>query len=137
MTVINMRDLDLSGKTVLVRQDLNVPVRNGQVSSDQRILASVPTIRLALEAGAGVLVMSHLGRPQEGVPEAEFSLDPVAAHMAGLLEQDVPLVRDYLDKPVTCPPGSVVMLENVRFNRGEKPMTNRCPSAMRHSVTSS
>ncbi len=120
MNVISMRDLDLARRRVLVRQDLNVPIQDGRVTSDQRIRASLPTIRLALDAGAGVMIMSHLGRPVEGEPAAEFSLAPVAAYLAESLGREVPLVTDYLDRPVECPPGSVVLLENVRFNPGEK-----------------
>lgn len=120
MTVINMRDLDLSGKRVLVRQDLNVPIAGGCVTSDQRIRASLPTIEMALDGGAGVMVMSHLGRPSEGEPGDEFSLRPVAKHLSGLLGREVPLVDDYLMRPVDCRPGELVLLENVRFNVGEK-----------------
>jgi len=120
MTVIKMTDLDLAGKRVLIRQDLNVPVAEGKVSSDKRIRASLPTIELCVKAGAKVLVMSHLGRPTEGSPEEKFSLAPVAAHMAGLLGQDVRLVKDYLGADVEVANGEVVLLENVRFNEGEK-----------------
>ena len=119
MTVINMTDLDLAGKRVLIRQDLNVPLKDGAVADDTRIRASLPTIKLALEAGAKVMLMSHLGRPTEGVYEEKFSLAPVATHLAGLLGQDVHLQKDWVggfdmgDK-------QIVLCENVRFNTGEK-----------------
>jgi len=119
MSVIKMSDLDLSGKRVLIRQDLNVPIKDGKVSSDKRIRASLPTIELALKAGAKVLVMSHLGRPTEGEYNEEFSMAPVAEHMSGLLGKEVRLVKDYLDG-VDVTDGEVVLLENVRFNVGEK-----------------
>ncbi|MCU7818165.1 MAG: phosphoglycerate kinase [gamma proteobacterium symbiont of Lucinoma myriamae] len=119
MSVIKMSDLDLSGKRVLIRQDLNVPIKDGKVSSDKRIRASLPTIELALKAGAKVMVMSHLGRPTEGEYNEEFSMAPVAEHMSGLMGKDVRLVKDYLDG-VDVADGEVVLLENVRFNVGEK-----------------
>jgi phosphoglycerate kinase len=117
--VLRMADLQLSGKRVLIREDLNVPVHNQQVTSDARIRASLPTIEAARRAEARVLVMSHLGRPDEGVFDAEFSLAPVAARLSELLGVKVRLVRDWLDG-VDCEPGEVVLLENVRFNVGEK-----------------
>ncbi len=120
MAVPRMRDLSLAGQRVLIRQDLNVPVSGGRVTSDQRIRASLPTVTAALEAGAGVMLMSHLGRPEEGSPDAGFSLAPVAEHLSGLLGRTVPLETGYLENPVTCNPGDLVLLENVRFNRGEK-----------------
>ncbi len=123
MTVLKMIDLDLSGKRVLIREDLNVPVKDGKVTSDARIVASLPTIRLALEKGAAVLVCSHLGRPEEGVFSEENSLAPVAAYLGEALGREVPLVRDYLDG-VEVKPGEVVLLENVRFNPGEKKNTD-------------
>ncbi|BDX04320.1 phosphoglycerate kinase [Marinomonas pontica] len=119
MTVINMKDVDLANKRVLIREDLNVPVKNGKVTSDARIRAALPTIKLALAAGAKVMVMSHLGRPTEGQYEDEYSLQPVATHLAGLLGQDVPLVKDWLDG-VDVESGQLVLVENVRFNLGEK-----------------
>ncbi len=119
MNILRMQDLDLAGKRVLVREDLNVPVRDGKVTSDARIRASAPTIRLALEAGAAVMVMSHLGRPTEGEFSEEFSLRPVAEHLEGLLGQAVRLERDWLDG-VRVADGEVVLCENVRFNAGEK-----------------
>jgi phosphoglycerate kinase len=119
MPVIKMTDLDLNGKRVLIRQDLNVPVKDGQVTSDARIRASLPTVQKALEAGARVMLMSHLGRPTEGEFSEADSLAPVAAHMGGLLGREVRLVRDYLDG-VDLADGEVVLLENVRFNKGEK-----------------
>ena len=118
MTILRMTDLDLSGKRVLIRQDLNVPVADGRVTSDQRITASVPTLRAALDAGAAVMVMSHLGRPKEGQWSEADSLAPVAARLSELLGRDVPLVKDYLDG-VDLAPGQLVLLENCRMNAGE------------------
>jgi phosphoglycerate kinase len=121
MKVIRMQDLDLRGRRVLIREDLNVPVANGAVTSDARIRASLPTIRMALDAGARVMLMSHLGRPEEGKPVDEFSLAPVAARLSELLGRKVPLVKDWLGGAEVAPaPGDAVLLENVRFNRGEK-----------------
>lgn len=120
MSVIKMTDLDLTGKRVLIRQDLNVPIKDGKVSSDKRIRASQPTIEHCIKAGARVMLMSHLGRPTEGEPAAEFSLQPVADHLSGLLGKEVRLVTDYLDAAPELNDGDVVILENVRFNSGEK-----------------
>ncbi|MGD9292155.1 MAG: phosphoglycerate kinase, partial [Gammaproteobacteria bacterium] len=119
MKILRMKDLDLKGKRVLIREDLNVPVREGRVASDARIRASVPTIEAALEMGAAVMVMSHLGRPTEGQFAEEFSLAPVAEHLAGLLGREVRLERDWLGG-VDLSAGDVVLCENVRFNVGEK-----------------
>ncbi|MCG5513951.1 phosphoglycerate kinase [Ectothiorhodospira shaposhnikovii] len=119
MSVIKMTDLDLKGKRVLIREDLNVPVKDGKVTSDARIRASLPTIEHAMKAGARVMLMSHLGRPEEGVFSEADSLAPVAAHLSGLLGKEVRLVRDYLNG-VEVAEGEVVLLENVRFNPGEK-----------------
>jgi phosphoglycerate kinase len=118
MPILRMNDLDLSGKRVLIRQDLNVPIDNGQITSEQRILASVPTLKRALEQGAAVMVTSHLGRPKEGVWTQEDSLEPVAIRLAALLGVDVPLVRDWVDG-VDVQPGNIVLLENCRMNVGE------------------
>lgn len=118
MSIVRMTDLDLSGKRVLIRQDLNVPIEDGRITSEQRITASVPTIRLALEKGAAVMVTSHLGRPKEGSWTQEDSLAPVAARLSELLGTDVPLVRDWVDG-VEVKPGQVVLLENCRMNVGE------------------
>jgi len=120
MSVIKMTDLDLAGKRVLIRQDLNVPIKDGKVSSDKRIRASLPTIEHCIKAGAKVMIMSHLGRPTEGEYNEEFSLAPVAEHLAGLLGKDVSLVKDYLGQAPEVGEGEVVVLENVRFNKGEK-----------------
>lgn len=120
MSVIKMTDLDLAGKRVLIRQDLNVPIKDGVVTSDKRIRASLPTIEAAKTAGAKVMIMSHLGRPTEGSPETDFSLAPVANHLGGLLGGDVKLVSDYLESAPSIADGEVVLLENVRFNVGEK-----------------
>jgi phosphoglycerate kinase len=119
MKLLRMADLDLKGKRVLIREDLNVPVQKGVVTSDARIRAALPTVRLALEKGARVVLLSHLGRPQEGKFDAEFSLAPVAAKLSELLGKPVALVRDWLSG-VEVAPGSVVLCENVRFNKGEK-----------------
>lgn len=118
MYCLHMSDLSLRGKRVMIREDLNVPVDDGQVTSDVRIRAALPTIEAALKDGAGIMLLSHLGRPTEGEFSPEYSLAPVAQHLAGLLGQPVPLVRDWLDG-VDVQPGQVVMCENVRFNRGE------------------
>jgi len=120
MSVLKMTDLDLSGKRLLIRQDLNVPIKDGKVTSDKRIRASLPTIELAVKAGARVMLMSHLGRPTEGEYAEEFSLRPVAEHLSGLLGKEVRLVDDYLDNTPGLNDGDVVLLENVRFNKGEK-----------------
>ncbi|GLP95559.1 phosphoglycerate kinase [Paraferrimonas sedimenticola] len=119
MSVLNMRELDLTGKRVLIREDLNVPIKDGKVASDARLLAALPTIKLALEKGAQVMVMSHLGRPTEGEFNAEFSMAPVVAYLNDALEQEVVLASDYLDG-VATQANQVVVFENVRFNPGEK-----------------
>jgi phosphoglycerate kinase len=117
--MILMKDLDLAGKRVLIREDLNVPLQDGVVSSDARIRAALPTIRQAAAAGAKVLLMSHLGRPEEGVFAEEFSLAPVATHLAQLLGQPVTLLAEWREG-VDLAEGEVALLENVRFNPGEK-----------------
>ncbi|REG81041.1 phosphoglycerate kinase [Marinomonas pollencensis] len=119
MTVIKMKELELADKRVLIREDLNVPVKDGKVTSDARIRAALPTIKWALEAGAKVMVMSHLGRPTEGQYEEAYSLQPVATHLSSLLGQEVPLIKDWLDG-VEVAAGQLVLVENVRFNVGEK-----------------
>ena len=120
MSIVRMTDLDLAGKRVLIRQDLNVPINEaGQITSEQRISASLPTIRLALDKGAAVMVTSHLGRPKEGQWSAADSLAPVAARLSELLGVEVPLVKDWVDG-VQVAPGQVVLLENCRMNVGEK-----------------
>jgi len=119
MPVIDMAEVDLAGKRVLVREDLNVPLGEGQITSDARIRAALPTIRAALEAGAAVMLMSHLGRPEEGAPQPQFSLAPVAARLTELLGMDVALTTDWIDG-VEIEPGQVRLLENVRFLAGEK-----------------
>jgi phosphoglycerate kinase len=118
MSILRMADLDLAGKRVLIREDLNVPVKDGQVTSEQRILAALPTLRLALEKGAAVMVTSHLGRPKEGVWSEEDSLAPVARRLSEHLGRDVPLLRDWVDG-VAVQPGELVLLENCRMNIGE------------------
>lgn len=119
MNFQRMTDLDLTGKRVLIREDLNVPVKNGEITSDARLRAALPTIRAAVEKGAAVMVCSHLGRPVEGEPKPEQSLAPVAAYLSQALGQDVQLLKDYLGG-AEVQPGQVVLLENVRFNSGEK-----------------
>ncbi|HCG79928.1 MAG TPA: phosphoglycerate kinase [Oceanospirillales bacterium] len=119
MTVLKMTDLDLKGKRVLIREDLNVPVKDGKVTSDVRIRASLPTIQHALEAGAKVIVMSHLGRPTEGEYAEEFSMQPVADHLADLLGRDVDVVKDFR-VGIELADGELALLDNVRFNKGEK-----------------
>ncbi|MCJ8168245.1 phosphoglycerate kinase [Atopomonas sediminilitoris] len=130
MPVLKMTDLDLRGKRVLIREDLNVPVKNGKVSSDARIVAALPTIKLALEAGAKVMVMSHLGRPEEGVFDQESSLKPVADYLSEALSRDVPLLRDWLDAELSLKDGELVLFENVRFNKGEKKNTDELAQKM-------
>ena len=114
-----MSDLNLSGKRVMIREDLNVPVQNGRVTSDVRIRAALPTLRSAMQQGAHVIVLSHLGRPEEGKYDPALSLAPVAAKLSELLGVPVPLRKDWLGG-VDCAAGSVVLCENVRFNKGEK-----------------
>jgi len=118
MTILRMADLDLAGKRVLIREDLNVPVKDGHISSEQRITAALPTLKLALGKGAAVMVTSHLGRPKEGVWSAQDSLAPVAARLSELLGRHVPLIRDWIDG-VEVVPGQIVLLENCRMNVGE------------------
>ncbi|MEB4591508.1 phosphoglycerate kinase [Candidatus Thiothrix sp. Deng01] len=120
MAFIKLTDLDLKGKRVLIRSDLNVPVKEGKVTSDARITASLPTFKFALEAGAKVMVMSHLGRPVEGEYDEQFSLAPVAADLSAKLGKEVRLVKDYLESAPDVAEGELVLLENVRFNKGEK-----------------
>ena len=119
MNFKRMTDLDLNTKRVLIREDLNVPVKNGQITSDARLRAALPTIQAALAQGAAVMVCSHLGRPVEGEPKAEQSLAPVAEYLSKALGQEVKLLTDYLEG-VEVASGQVVLLENVRFNHGEK-----------------
>ncbi|MBK1700171.1 phosphoglycerate kinase [Thiococcus pfennigii] len=120
MSFIKLTDLDLAGKRVLIRSDLNVPVKDGKVTSDARITASLATFEHCLKAGAKVLVMSHLGRPEEGVYSEADSLAPVAADLAAKLGKPVRLIKDYLDQVPEVADGELVLLENVRFNKGEK-----------------
>lgn len=120
MSLIKMTDLDLAGKRVLIREDLNVPVKDGTVTDDTRIRASLPTIELAMKAGAKLMLMSHLGRPKEGVYDEAFTLQPVASHLSRVLQKKVPLLREWLDGKFELNDGDVVLFENVRFNNGEK-----------------
>lgn len=118
MPVIKMTDLDLAGKRVLIREDLNVPLKNGEITSDARLRAALPTIKLAIGAGAKVMVMSHLGRPTEGEFDEQFSLAPVARYLSDKLSMEVPLIKDWIDG-VEVQAGEVVLCENVRFLLGE------------------
>src|SRR5690606_3960325 len=119
LNVVRMADLDLRGKRVLIREDLNVPIKDGEVTSDARIKAAVPTLRAALEQGAAVIVMSHLGRPQEGAFDPAASLEPVARGLSEPLGSDMPLGRDWIGGDGVSP-GGIVLAENVRFLPGEK-----------------
>ena len=118
MPILRMADLDLAGKRVLIREDLNVPIRDGRITSAQRIMAALPSLRMALERGATVMVMSHLGRPTEGAWSEADSLGPVATRLSELFGRDVPLVKDWVDG-VRIPAGSIALLENCRMNIGE------------------
>ena len=120
MQFARLNDIDVSGKTVLIREDLNVPLKDGKIANDARLKASLPTIQLALDKGAAVIVCSHLGRPDPSNPEAKYSLQPVADYLGDALGKPVKLVTDYVQNNVTVAPGEVVLLENVRFNAGEK-----------------
>ncbi|MHA1177261.1 phosphoglycerate kinase [Psychrobacter faecalis] len=120
MNFLRMSELSLADKVVLIREDLNVPIKDGKVASDARLQASLPTIKMALEKGAAVIVCSHLGRPTEGSPEAIYSLAPVADYLSDKLAAPVSLNKDYLTQGVVIKAGEVVLLENVRFNKGEK-----------------
>ena len=119
MSFLRMDELDLTGKRVLIREDFNVPLDAGRVTSDARLRAALPTIKLALDRGAAVILMSHLGRPTEGQYSEKFSMAPVAEHLSGLINQPVKLQKNWLDG-VDIQPGEVVLCENVRFNKGEK-----------------
>jgi phosphoglycerate kinase len=120
MPVLELTGLDLAGKRVLIRQDLNVPVKDGVVGSDRRIQASLPAIRHCIDAGARLMIMSHLGRPEEGTLDTRYSLQPVADYLTDALGKNVPLVCDYLEQAPHISDGDVLLLENVRFNVGEK-----------------
>lgn len=119
MTMIKMSDIELRGKRVLIREDFNVPIKEGMITSDQRLQAGLPTLVEALQAGAAVMVLSHLGRPEEGMHDKRYSMKPVADYLATQLDHPVRFVTDYLDG-LDCQPGELVVCENVRFNRGEK-----------------
>ncbi|NNG13711.1 MAG: phosphoglycerate kinase, partial [Gammaproteobacteria bacterium] len=120
MSFIKLTDLDLAGKRVLIRADLNVPVKDGKVTSDARIAASMPTVEHCMKAGASVMVMSHRGRPEEGKADEENSMAPIAADMSAKLGKEVRLIKDYLDGGFDVAAGECILLENVRFNAGEK-----------------
>ena len=120
MSFIKLTDLDLAGKRVLIRADLNVPVKDGKVTSDARITASMPTIEHCMNAGAKVMVMSHRGRPEEGKPDEENSMQPIADDLSAKLGKQVKLIKDYLSNPPHLGDGEVVLFENVRYNTGEK-----------------
>jgi phosphoglycerate kinase len=129
MPIVQMSDLKLKGKRVLIREDLNVPLKNGHITSDIRIKAAIPTIKQALKAGAKVILMSHLGRPEEGVYEEQFSLAPVATRLSELLKMEVPLVKNWLNG-ISMNSHDVVLLENVRFNNGETSNSNELAKKM-------
>lgn len=120
MKVLKMTDANLQNQRVLIREDLNVPMEDGKITSEQRILAALPTIKLALEKGACTLVLSHLGQPEEGKYNEEFSLKPVADRISQLLKIPVRFEKDWLDKKIDVKPGELILLENARFNKGEK-----------------
>ena len=134
MSVIKMTDLDLKGKRVFIRADLNVPVKDGKVTSDARITASMPTIEHALKAGAKVMVTSHLGRPEEGLYSEENSLQPVADVIASKLGKTVRLVKDWVDGGFEVADGELVLLENCRFNKGEKEESRRNVTEIRQAL---
>lgn len=119
MSILKMSDLDLTNKHVLIREDLNVPLKNGEITSDIRIRATIPTIKLALKAGAKVMLMSHLGRPEEGVFDPQYSLAPIAKRLSELLEMDVPLIQHWTGGGFSMNKHNIVLLENVRFHKGE------------------
>jgi phosphoglycerate kinase len=131
MSVTKMTDVDLKGKRVLIREDFNVPMAHGKVTSDARIRAALPTITAALDAGAAVMLMSHLGRPAEGIFEEKFSLKPVADRLSELLDREVPLKYDWISSgPIELDPGDIILLENVRFHEGEKACDNSLAKKM-------
>ena len=119
MAIVKMLELDLKNKQVLIREDFNVPLANGHITSEARLLAGLPTLRAAVDAKASVIVLSHLGRPTEGQYQAEYSLAPVAERLSQLLDKRIPLIKEWLDG-VNVKPGEIVLAENVRFNPGEK-----------------
>lgn len=119
MSLISMQDVDLKSKRVLIREDLNVPIKDGIITSDQRLQAAMPTLQKALDAGAGVIVLSHLGRPTEGSYDPKLSLQPVADYLAAQLHYPVKFVKDYVNG-LKVKPGELILCENVRFNVGEK-----------------
>ena len=129
MAYLKMTDVDLNGKKVMIREDLNVPLKNGEITSDMRIQAAIPTIKQALKQNAAVIIISHLGRPTEGVYDDAFSLAPVAERLSELLGQEVMLVAEWLDG-VEVKPGQAVLCENVRFNVGEKINDEKLAKAM-------
>lgn len=118
MSMKKLADLDCKDKIVVIREDLNVPMKDGKVTNDKRVRAALPTIRMALEKGAGIVILSHLGRPTEGQYEEQFSLKPVAAHLGSMLGREIPVVADM--DAVHCKPGQCVLVENIRFAKGEK-----------------
>lgn len=120
MTILAMKNVDLSGKRVLIREDLNVPIKDGVITSDVRLQAALPTIKDALNQGAAVIICSHLGRPSEGVAEDKYSLAPVADYLAQAVDCPVRFSKDYLENGVDAQIGEITVLENVRFNVGEK-----------------
>lgn len=126
MAMKDMASLDLKGKIAVIRQDLNVPMKDGRITNDKRMRAALPTIKLALQKGAGVIVLSHLGRPTEGEFCEQFSLKPVAVHMSEMLGQPVTLARD-LTKPKKSGPEKFISLKTSAFSRGKRKMTPSWP----------
>jgi 3-phosphoglycerate kinase len=122
MAILKMTDIDLKNKRVLIRVDFNVPIKKGVITSDKRLQASAPTLKLAADAGARVIVLSHLGQPDEGAFNEEFSLKPVADWLSKFFGKPIRLERNWLDG-VNVEPGEIVLCENVRFNKGEKKIT--------------
>jgi phosphoglycerate kinase len=131
MSIIKMSDLKLKNKRVLIREDLNVPIKNGEVTSDLRIRAAIPTIQAALKSGAKVMILSHLGRPNEGSYDEHFSLAPVARELSKLLKIEVPLIQHWVNG-FSMDSHSVVLLENVRFNTGEANNTQELAKKIAH-----
>lgn len=118
--ILNMTDIDLQNKRVLIREDFNVPLENGKIASDARLIAAIPTLKKALEQNAKIILLSHLGRPEEGKYDPQFSLEIVANRLSELLKTPVKFIKDYLDKNISINSGEIVLCENVRFNKGEK-----------------
>ena len=132
-----LSEIDVNGKRVLMRLDLNVPLKDGKITSDARIQAALPTIRYVLDHGGAVMIMAHLGRPTEGEYDEAFSLAPVAAYLGNLLGKNVPLIKNYLDQAPAVAAGDIVMLENCRFNKGETKNTPHCATSSSATASAS